>query len=38
MPEHVAVDQEWEFGGFPGPGQHALIASHAQRRASLMNT
>ena len=32
MAQHVAMDQEREFGGFARPGDHALIACHAQRR------
>src|SRR5262245_49234815 len=35
VPQHVAMDQEAELGGSPGPGDHALIASDAQRRAAL---
>jgi hypothetical protein len=35
MPQHVAMDQEREFDGFPGSGHHALIACNAQRRTSL---
>jgi len=33
--QHVAVDQESELGGNPGPGHHPLIAGDAQRRAPL---
>ena len=32
MPQHVAVDEEREAGSLTSPCDHALIASHAQRR------
>ena len=33
--QHVAVDREREARGFASPGDHPLIASHAQGRQAL---
>ena len=35
VPQHVAVDREWEARGLASPRDHALIASHAQGRQAL---
>jgi hypothetical protein len=35
MPQHVAVDEEWEAGNLASAGNHALVAGHGQRRQTL---
>jgi hypothetical protein len=37
MPQHVAVNEEAEPHGLARPGNHALIAGHAQRRIALLS-
>src|SRR5262245_61635252 len=37
VPQHVAVNEEREARGLASPCDHALIASHAQRRQALRN-
>ena len=35
VPQHVAMHEEAKSRSLPRPGNHALVAGHAQRRAAL---